>query len=202
MIVAGLLGVVLTLSILREPDEGQRVLVAADDLEPGTVIDPNAVRAEQIDASASVLASAYTDDAIDALEGQVVTVPISKGALVARDAVRPRAAGAAARSMSFPLPKARALGGALEAGDRVDVLAVRDGGSEASYVMTDAEVVDVDGAGGGPLGTPDELIITLAVGADDALLLAGALEAGPVTLVRSTGSAPVEAAVGSDATNG
>ena len=44
--------------------------------------------------------------------------------------------------MSFPFPQARALGGALDAGDRVDVLAVRQDGSDAGYVMTDVEVLD------------------------------------------------------------
>ncbi len=71
--------------------------------------------------------------------------------------------------MSFPLPQARALGGALDAGDRVDVLAVQQGGSEAGYVMTDVEVLDVDGAGGGPLGAPDDFTMTIAVDADAAV---------------------------------
>jgi len=194
MIVAGLLGVVLTLSVLRQSDEGPRRLVAATDLAPGTVIDADAVRAEPVDASASVLGGTFGEYDLGELRGQVVTAPISKGALVARDAVRPRREGGVARSMSFPLPMARAMGSALESGDRVDVIAVHEGGTDAAYVMTDAEVLDVDGARGGPLGAPDDVTITLAVDADAAIRVATALEAGPVTLVRSTGAMPAAVA--------
>ncbi len=56
--------------------------------------------------------------------------------------------------------------------------------------MTDVEVLDIDGASGGPLGAPDELTVTLAVDADAAVRLAAALDGGTVTLVRSTGAAP------------
>ena len=190
MIVAGLLGVVLTLSVLRGADDRRQILVAAKDLVPGAVIDAQSVRVERIDASRGVLASTYAPDDLDALRGRVATAAIAKGALVTRGAVRPREAGAASRSMSFPLAKARAMAGALETGDRVDVLAVQHDGAQAGYVMTDVEVLDVDGAGGGPLGAPDELTVTLAVDAEAAVRLAAALEGGTVTLVRSTGAAP------------
>ena len=56
--------------------------------------------------------------------------------------------------------------------------------------MSDVEVLDINGASGGPLGAPDELTVTLAVDADAAVRLAAALEGGTVTLVRSTGAAP------------
>ena len=121
-----------------------------------------------------------------------MTAPIDKGTLVTRGVVRAAQDGAATRSMSFPLAQARALGGALAAGDRVDVLAVQQDGSDAGYVMTDVEVLKVDGAGGGPLGAPDDLTMTIAVDADAAVRLATALETGTVTLVRSTGAPPLE----------
>jgi Flp pilus assembly protein CpaB len=193
MIVAGLLGVVLTLGILRTGEQRQAVLVAADDLVPGTVIDRDAVRVEQISADRTVLASAFTAAQLDDLEGRVVSATISKGALLSRDSVQPSAAAGATRSMSFPLPKARALGGALDVGDRVDVVAVQHDGVGAGYVMTDVEVLAVDGARGGPLGTSDDVTVTLAVDADSAVRLAAALEGGTVTLVRSTGARAVTA---------
>jgi Flp pilus assembly protein CpaB len=131
MIVAGLLGVVLTLSVLRGADDRRQILVAAKDLVPGAVIDAHSVRVERIDASSSVLATTYAPDELDALRGRVATASIAKGALVTRGAVRPRDAGAASRSMSFPLAKARAMAGALDTGDRVDVLAVQHDGADA-----------------------------------------------------------------------
>ena len=191
MLLAGLLGVVLTLSVLRAADDRRPVLVAATDLVPGTVIDDASLRVAQIDAGDDVLATLFAPNDLDALRGQVAVAAVPAGALVTRDAVRAAEAGAATRAMSFPLPRARAVGGRIDAGDRVDVLAVERDGSRAGYVMADAEVLDVDGETGGPLGAPDELTITLAVDHDDAIGLAAALEAGTVTLVRATGAAPL-----------
>jgi hypothetical protein len=57
--------------------------------------------------------------------------------------------------------------------------------------MTAVEVLAVDGARGGPLGTSDDVTVTLAVEAGSAVRLAAALEGGTVTLVRSTGAEPV-----------
>jgi Flp pilus assembly protein CpaB len=189
MVVAGLLGVVLTLSILRTGGDDHEVFVAAKDLVPGTVIDGDAVRIDRLDASAAVLATTFAAGELEELQGRIVSTPIKEGSLVSRAAVDASEAGAAARSMSFPLPKARALAGALDPGDRVDVLAVRQDGTGAGYVTTDAEVLAVDGAHDGPLGTDDDLTITLAVDARTAVRLAGALQGGTVTLVRSTGAA-------------
>jgi Flp pilus assembly protein CpaB len=189
MLVAGLLGVVLTLSVLRTDHGGRAVIVAASDLVPGTVIDRDAIRVERVDASAAVLASTFAADEVEQLRGRVATAPISKGALLSRESVRAAEEGAAARSMSFPLPKAHALGGALSTGDRVDVLAVQHDGGRAGYVLTDAHVLAVDGARRGPLATTDDMTVTLAVDAKAAVRLAAALEGGTVTLVRSTGAA-------------
>ena len=102
--------------------------------------------------------------------------------------------------MSFPIPRAHALGGALDTGDRVDILAVGQDGADAGYVMTDVEVLAVDGGRGGPLGTTDDVTLTIAVDSDGAVRLAAALERGTVTLVRSTGAAPNEAPI--DAASG
>ena len=43
--------------------------------------------------------------------------------------------------MSFPIPITRAVGGALVAGDRVDVLSVRHNSGRSSYVAMDATVL-------------------------------------------------------------
>jgi Flp pilus assembly protein CpaB len=195
MIVAGLLGVVLTLSVLRSADDARAVLVAADDLVPGTVIEAGSVRTARIDADDAVLSSLYAPDDLDALEGRVATASIAKGSLVTRDAVQSLDAGAAVRSMSFPIPRAHALGGAVDTGDRVDILAVGPDGADAGYVMTDVEVLAVDGGRGGPLGTTDDVTMTIAVESEGAVRLAAALERGTVTLVRSTGAAPNDASI-------
>ena len=82
-------------------------------------------------------------------------------------------------------------GGKLTTGDRVDVLAVDHDSGRAGYVVTDAEVVAVDGRNGGALsGASDDVTITLVVEPTTAPQLAAAVDAGTVMLVRTTG-APV-----------
>jgi Flp pilus assembly protein CpaB len=192
MVLAGLLGVVLTLSVLRAADDRRAVLVAATDLAPGTVLDESVVRTARIDAGDGVLASLFAPDDMERLRGDVVTGSVAAGALITADDVRAVSAGAATRAMSVPLPRARAVGGKLRSGDRVDILAVERDGVHAGYVMTDVEVLDVDGDTGGPLGGPDEVTITLAVDPDGATRVAAAVETGTVTLVRATGAAPLD----------
>jgi Flp pilus assembly protein CpaB len=191
MVLAGLLGVVLTLSVLRTDAGGRPVVVAASDLVPGTVINRDAIRVERVDASAAVLASTFGADEIAQLQGHVATASMRRGQLLTRESVSAADAGAATRSMSFPLPEAHALGGALDAGDHVDVLAVQHDGGRAGYVMTDARVLAVDGAHRGPLATTHDVTVTLAVDTNAAVRLAAALEGGTVTLVRATGAASV-----------
>jgi Flp pilus assembly protein CpaB len=193
MVVTGLLGAVLTLSLLRAADDGRPVLVAAHEVVPGTVIEADTVRVARLDASDRILASLYRPDELDELAGRVATAPIGSGSLVTRGSVRAVTAGAARRSMSFGIAAARAVGGDLDGGDRVDILAVEADGVDARYVMTDVEVLSVDDGAGGPLGTPDDVTVTIAVDPDGAARLTGALEGGKVTLVRATGAAPIDA---------
>jgi Flp pilus assembly protein CpaB len=192
MVLAGALGVLLTLSVLRAADRTQPVLVAAHDLAPGTVIDDGDVRVARVHAGGPVLATLFGPRDLPRLRGQVVTGNVASGALVARTDVRAVGSPGVTRVMSFPLPRARAVGGKLAPGDRVDLVAVDRGSGRAGYVLTDAEVIAVDGPGGGPLGrASDDVTVTLAVGGEDAPRLAAALEAGTVTLVRATGAAPL-----------
>jgi Flp pilus assembly protein CpaB len=191
MVVAGLLGAILTLSVLRSADDARPVLVAARDVVPGTMIDAGTLRTARVDASDQVLASLYAPEDLDDLEGRVATAPIAAGGLVTRDVVQRAEAGAAVRSMSFPIAAAHAMGGVLDTGDHVDILAVERDGADAGYVMTDVEVLAVDNGHGGPLGTPENITVTIAVDSDGAVRLASALERGTVTLVRSTGAAPI-----------
>jgi len=195
MLLAGALGVLLTLSALRAADRTQPVLVAAHDLAPGTVVGDRDVRVARVRADARMLAALFAPADLAALRGQVVTGNVDAGALVTRRDVRAVGAQGVTRVMSFPVPRARAVGGKLTAGDRVDVVAVDRDTGRAGYVLTDAEIVAVDGSGGGPLGdASDDVTVSLAVDGDGAPRLAAALEAGTVTLVRATGAAPLQQA--------
>lgn len=203
MVLAGSLGVLLTLRVLSSADDTRPVLVAAVDLEPGTVLDDGVLTTARISGDGTALAALFAADEMAAVRGRVVTETVEAGALVTRADVSAVDAGAAPRAMSFPLPSARAVAGAIDTGDRVDVITVDADTGRAAYVMTDVEVLAVDGDDGGPLsGGGDEITVTLAVDADSALGLAAAVESGTVSLVRATGAATLDQAAPSDTGGG
>jgi len=136
-----------------------------------------------------VLATLFAASAIDELRGQIAVARVPAGSLLTHDDVRSVTAGAAPRAMSFPIPVTRAVGGALVAGDRVDVLSVRHNTGRSSYVAIDATVLAFSNHGGGALQGSDDASITLAVDPNAAARIASALETGSVTLVRATGAA-------------
>ena len=191
MIVAGLLGVVLTLSVLRGADDRREILVAAKDLVPGAVIDAGSVRVERIDASRGVLATTYAPDELDVLRGPGRDDGDRAGRApdTGRGAAASGRRGGAFDELSAPESTRRWTARSTRATASTCSRSQHDG-SQAGYVMTDVEVIRIDGARGGPLGAPDELTVTLAVDSEAAVRLAAALEAGTVTLVRSTGAAP------------
>jgi pilus assembly protein CpaB len=190
MVLAGLLGALLTMNVVRAADRTQPVLVAATDLAPGTVIGDGAVRVAHIHADEAVLSSLVAGKELDRVRGQVASAPLHKGSLVSREAVRPAASGVATRVMSFPLARARAVGGKLTSGDRVDMLAVEHDTGRSGYVVTGVTVVGVDGRGSGPLGTSNDVTVSVAVDPESAGRIASALEVSAVTLVRATGASP------------
>jgi Flp pilus assembly protein CpaB len=195
MLLAGALGVLLTLSALRTAAHTDAVLVAAHDLVPGATLQPGDLGVAQIHADREALAEMFGAAALESLRGDVVTAKVPAGALLTRGSVRSAEANAAARVMSFALPRARAVDGHLTGGDRIDIVAVDHDAARATYVMKDAEVLAVDTSGGGPLsGASDDVTISLAVDAEDAPRLAAALDANVVTLVRATGAAPIDGA--------
>ena len=96
--------------------------------------------------------------------------------------------------MSFPIPRSRAVGGALVVGDRVDVLGVLRNSGRSGYVATDVQVLAFSSRGSGPLQGSDDASVTIAVDSDAAARIASALETGTITLVRATGATPLHQA--------
>jgi Flp pilus assembly protein CpaB len=197
MALAGALGVLLTLSVVRTADHTTAVLVATRDLEPGAVIDATSVRVARVRADARVLGTLFAGVSPAVLRGQVVTSAVGSGALITRAVVRDPSAHAASRVMSFPLPRARAVDGRLDAGDRVDVIAVDHTTGRGEYVVNDAEIAAVDTHRSGPLGGgSDDITVTLVVDPQRAPRLAAAVATRVVTLVRTTGAPPLTEALG------
>ena len=193
MVLAGALGVLLTLSVLRSADSTQPVLVAAHDLAPGTVISDRTVNVSRVHVEASVLATLFGADQVSALSDHIVTTTVHQGELIARGVVSAVDARTSTRVMSFSIARARAVGGRLSIGDRVDVLAVDHDSGTARYVLTNTQIVAIEGRSGGALsGASDDVTITLVVDRTTAPKLAAAIDSGTVTLVRSTGAPPTD----------
>jgi Flp pilus assembly protein CpaB len=191
MVLAGILGALFTLSALRAADGTRPMLAATRAIAPGTVIDGRWLRVTRVHVDNDVLATLFDESDLHALRGQVAVEQIPAGALLTRDAVRGAATGDAPRAMSFPIPRSRAVGGALVTGDRVDVLSVLRNSGRSGYVAVDVQVLAFTSRGSGPLQGSDDASVTVAVASDAAARIASALETGTITLVRATGATPL-----------
>ena len=193
MLGAGLLGAVGTIAVLRGGDDPSKIVVAADDLQAGERIERDHLAIALVDARGAVANHFVPADDLDSIVGRVVTAPIAADSPVLREVVRPAAAPGRARAMSFSIAADRAVGGDLEVGDRIDVLAVdRDG--TVGYALVDALVmVRADRDDDAPLrGGSDEITVTVAVDAAGAARLATAIADGDVTVVRATGADAID----------
>jgi Flp pilus assembly protein CpaB len=188
MIVAGLIGMLLTLALLRDADERVEVAVAAHDLSAGAVVGAGDVRYERVRMDGDLLGTVLRPDDVERLDGAVAVEAVGAGELIARTDVRPPAAPSGLRAVSIPIDRARAVNGELVRGDRVDVLLAAE--SEVAVVVADAAVLEVsDPAGGTALGSVEEqFTVTLAVDARGAQLLTAAVTDGDLLLARSTGA--------------
>ena len=187
MIVAGLLGAVLGLAALRSEPEGVEVAVAAHEIRGGESVEPDDFRTERVQAPDRLLRTFVRPQQVPSLRGDIATSTISSGEAIVRRRFRPHAARGGLRSMSIPIDPARAVGGRLAAGDRIDVLFAGD--REASIIVRDAEVLAVDAKGRGGIGeTSSPFTVTIAVDARQSQLLAAAIANGDISIARTTGA--------------
>ena len=187
-VVFGLLAFVAFL-VVTGRGERARVAVAARDLGPGEVVDAAALRYVELDATEPVLATLVTPEAAAGLAGHVAAGDLHAGEVVSRSDLVAPAADQGRRAMSLAVDRAHAVAGALRRGDRVDVVATRDGA--ARFLVTGAEVLSVEDRAGG-VAAATSFSITLAVDAEQALALASAMGSrnDGLEVVRATGAAP------------
>lgn len=192
MIVAGLVGILLTLALLRSADRRVEVAVAAHDLQAGAAVSADDVRYERVKMDGDLLDTVLRRNDVAELDGAVSTETIRAGELIARTDVRPAAASSGLRAVSIPIEPARAVDGDLVPGDRVDVLLAAE--QEVAIVVADAEVLDVsDPDARGALGGVDrQFTVTLAVDATEAQLLTAAITDGDILIARATGADSAE----------
>lgn len=124
-----------------------------------------------------------------ALEGATLIGPVEADELIQSSMVVATQPGQV-EEISFAIDLDRAVAGRLLPGERVDLLATYGTGDRASTVavVRDALVVGVDRESSSTLSGPGKGVVSLAV-ADpvDSLAIAHAVNAGSVTLVRTSG---------------
>jgi Flp pilus assembly protein CpaB len=202
-VVAALLAFVLAATLLADRREMVTVAVATDAIPAGAVITADSVEQSEVPAQTGFADSLISYDT--AVSGELVASrTLQAGEPLTVSAVGTATGTSGQRVMSIPLEIWQAANGDIEVGDQVDVIeASRDG--VARYVLTGASVVGRSGSesSGGLVSSAraGDHVISVEVDANEALLLAAAIESGNITVVRSTGAPPVEAtAVGANVT--
>lgn len=167
-------------------DDRLPFVVARDDLAVGERIAADDLTVARLDLPPFVAARAFRAPAD--LVGAVVVGPVARGELVQGAAVvREDVKG---RHVSFPVEAARAVDGALQPGEAVDVLVTYGTGESAAtaVVARGARVVRIRKPSSA-LSDGRQVVVTLSVEADEhAAALAHASSAGTVTIVRTGGA--------------
>lgn len=176
--------------ILATADDTVSVVAAAHDLPANHRLRASDLTVARVRVPGGVLAGLVRASGREALVGRVVLGAVPRAGLLTNSGVGDTPA--AGRDVTIPVDPGHALGGALRAGDRVDVLATFGVGTREARTLTvvaGAEVVDmirahgVFGQGDGSLTA-----LTLSVAPDDAVFVAFAARNGELDVVRATGA--------------
>ena len=165
------------------------VLVAAHDLQAGTVVRPSDIRTAELAGDAGTLASLVPERELETVLGRELASPVPQGAPLARASVATAGSGPAA--FTLVVPTLRALGGSLLPGDRVTVLATFDTGSAGAQARVIARGLRVLEIGEAPEGLDRaSASIPVTVALSDPSLVAGlalANSEGKIDLLREGG---------------
>lgn len=166
-------------------DDRVAYVVARDDLAVGKRITPDDLTLTRLDVPPFVAERAFRSSAD--VVGALIVGPVARGELVQASAVVRE--GVVGKHVSFPVEAARAVDGALQPGEAVDVLVTYGTGEGATtaVVARGARMVRIRRPSG-TLSDGRNLVVTLSVDNDDsAAALAHAASAGTVTLIRVGG---------------
>jgi hypothetical protein len=196
MIVSGLLAFVLVAAVTADRRQTVDIAVARDDIASGMVLRPGLFERAELAADSPLAAGLIQfDDLGD--EDLVLAKPVTAGDALRRSDLRTRTETGGLRSVSIPVARAHAVGGAINVGDLIDVIDVVDG--SARYVVTAAEVAavaDESARGGITAGAPQDFYVVVLVDAPGALAIAEALADGGLEVVLSTDATPIPAGAG------
>lgn len=184
-----ILAFILNMLVLQDRGESTLVAVAAHPLTGGSTLTEGDLRLIPVSASFEGLEGLVTEDQVGDLLGTVLGASLQDGELIRADDLAAPESRSGLRSMSIPIPIEHAVGGALAVGDRVDVISASDGSSR--YVAVDLEVIEVGDRDGASIGVTSSFHVVVAVGGDEALAVAAAIDSGSIEIVRSTGAEPI-----------
>lgn len=197
MTVVGLAAAVLAFAALRTRPGDERVAVAKHQIRAGERVHRRDFRIASVSLGEAGLSRLVEADDLRAVDGRIAGATIEPGELVPRRVLRPRAARRGLRAISIPVDPARAVGGRLAAGDRVDVLVADDDG--VAIVVPDAEVLAVDARSRGGIGdSASPFTVTVAVDEAQSRLVAAAVVSGGLSLARTTGATPATGPASAD----
>jgi Flp pilus assembly protein CpaB len=188
MILAAILAFATNLMVLRGQETTRPAVVATARIEAGRVIKAADLTVAEVDVDDSLFATLLAGGQSPALVGMVASRTIEAGHLLSVDDLRPAAAPSAQRAISIPIEIEHAVGGALVAGDRIDLISVSESGSE--YILSGAEVLEVPTNARGSLTGATGFFVVVAVDDTEALAVAEAIRSGEIEIARSTGSSP------------
>lgn len=186
---AAVLAMAAGLLLTMPDDPAHPVIVAADDLAPGSTLTRADVTVTEITADEATIDQLIPASDFGAVDQWAVTTAVPEGAPIARGMVQRPSAPDDLRAMSVPLEPAQAVSGELERGDLVDLIEVRDG--DARYLATQVQVLRT-ASDDAALGAGAGYALTVAVDSPTALDIARASEAAEVHVTRSTGSTPAD----------
>jgi Flp pilus assembly protein CpaB len=170
------------------PAATTRIYVAATDLDAGHVVTRADLDVVGVRGPASVTRTLERVGSGPPV-GRALRSPLRAGAPVSADALG--ATAPPGRDLTVPVTPEHALGGEVRAGDRVDVLATFDKGTDAARTLTVAQeatvrqVTRADGLFGQHEGAVTA--VTVTVDPDAAVALAFAARNGDLDIVRSRG---------------
>jgi len=157
-----LVGLLVVLGYSAAAGKRTPVLIAARNLPAGTLVTASDLRSSQLGADSVVLAALVPASGEASVIGERLSVPVASGDPLARSVLA--AASAAPAAFTLALPSAHALGGQLQPGNRVSVIATftgATGGATAKVVARDLLVLAVSSPAG--VGDPSQVTVSVTV---------------------------------------
>lgn len=191
-----ILAFVLNLLVLSDRDATTLVAIADRPLAAGATLDADVLRLVPVDSSFEGLDGLVDESELARFDGWIVSDSVAEGATVSEASLSAPGTSDGLRTMSLPVDAEHAAGGSIVSGDTVDVISVVDG--NAAFAATGLEVVAVSEQATGQIGSIGSYHVVVAVDAEEALVLASALDSGAIELVRSTGAVEIAPGGGGD----